>query len=218
MHVGILGGSFNPIHLGHLRVAEEVREALSLDRVLFIPAALPPHKVGHKLAAPADRLAMVRLAIRGNPYFRASVLELQRQGRSYSVDTLRALRQSHPEWKLSFIVGLDAFAEIGTWKEYRELFGLADFVVVSRPGFANRHLRRLLPVAARGDFWYAPDRLTLVHRSGHRVHFQTVTGLDISASAIRERVSRGASIRYLVPPAVERYIAARGLYTRRNKR
>lgn len=216
MRVGILGGSFNPVHFGHLRVAEEVREALRLDRVLFIPAALPPHKVGHRLAPPEHRLAMVRLAIRGNAAFAVSTIELERQGRSYSVETLRALRGQHPDWHLHFIVGLDAFAEIGTWKDYRELFALADFVVISRPGFALRPLRSLLPVAARKDFWYAPDRLTLHHRSGHTVAFQAVTGLDISATAIRSRVGQGKSIRYLVPAAVERYIAAHQLYRRRS--
>lgn len=216
MRVGILGGSFNPVHLGHLRAAEEVREALQLDRVLFVPAALPPHKVGHRLAAPRHRLAMVRLAIRDHPAFEVSSIELERRGRSYSVDTLRVLRARRPDWCLHFIVGMDAFAEIDTWKEYRELFALADFVVIPRPGFTPRPLRALLPVAARRDFWYAPDRLTLHHRSGHRVAFQSVTGFDISATAIRARVGQGKSIRYLVPTAVERYIATHRLYRRRS--
>jgi nicotinate-nucleotide adenylyltransferase len=218
MRVGILGGSFNPVHIGHLRVAEEVREGLTLDRILFVPASLPPHKVGRNLAAPEHRLAMVRLAVRGNRYFTASDLELARPGRSYSVDTLRSLQQAHPSWELFFILGVDAFAEIDTWKEYETLFHLADFVVVSRPGFPAENLLAILPVAAREHFWYAADRSTLHHRSGHRVRLRTVTALDISATAIRERVARGESIRYLVPDAVERYIRTHNLYARRSSR
>jgi len=213
--VGIFGGSFNPIHVGHLRAAEEVREAFALDRILFVPAALPPHKVRHQLALPEQRLAMVQRAIAGNPFFRASDLELHRGGRSYSIDTLRELRQRFPKWKLFFILGSDAFAEIHTWKEYEHLFELCDFVVVARPGVRVRCLRSLLPVATRKCFWYARDSLALVHRSGHKVWFQQITGLDVSATSIRQAVSRGRSIRYLVPPAVERYILQHGLYRRR---
>lgn len=216
LHVGVFGGSFNPIHIGHLRAAEEVREALHLDQVLFVPAALPPHKAPHHLAPPEHRLAMVALAIRGNPHFRVSDIELRRKGRSYSVDTVRELRQRFPQWHLRFILGSDAFAEIHTWKDFEQLFELCDFVVVSRPGTPVSRLRSLLPVATRQSFWYAADRLGLVHRSGHTVLFQQITGFDISASGIRHALHRGRSIRYLVPPAVERYITQHGLYQRRS--
>ncbi|GBD24985.1 Nicotinate-nucleotide adenylyltransferase [bacterium HR30] len=216
LRVGLFGGSFNPIHMGHLRAAEEVREAQGLDRILFIPAALPPHKRGHQLATPQQRLEMVRLAVAGNPFFRASDIELRRGGRSYSIDTLRELRQRFPRWQLYFILGTDAFSEIHTWKEFESLFELAHFVVVSRPGTPVVPLPRLLPVVTRRAFWYAANGLELIHRSGHRVIFQPVTGFDVSATAIRRKLQHGHSIRYLVPASVGRYIDRHQIYRRRS--
>lgn len=213
MRLGVFGGTFNPVHLAHLRCAEEAREALRLDRVLFVPAANPPHKGAAGLAGAAHRLAMLRLATRGHPAFRVSALEIERGGRSYSVDTLRQLRARLPaSTRLFFLLGVDQFREIGTWREYRELFSLAEFAVMTRPPHALAAPRTLLPVAARGEFCYGPDRKTLRHRSGNTITFLTVTALDISASVIRARLARGGSVRYLVPPAVERYIERHGLY------
>jgi nicotinate (nicotinamide) nucleotide adenylyltransferase len=140
MRIGIFGGTFNPIHLAHLRSAEEVRAALRLDHVLFIPSAAPPHKRSDGLTSPAHRLAMVRLAIRGNPHFRVSTIEIERRGRSYSVDTLRALRRRIPGARFFFIMGMDAFREIATWKEYRSLFALSNIVVTSRPPYDDTPL------------------------------------------------------------------------------
>ncbi|MBP1685972.1 MAG: nicotinate-nucleotide adenylyltransferase [Deltaproteobacteria bacterium] len=211
--IGILGGTFNPIHLGHLRSAEEVREAQGLDRVLFIPSASPPHKRHDGLASAAHRLAMVRRAVVGNPFFKVSTIEIERSGHSYSVDTLRALRAHMPRATFSFIMGTDAFLEIDTWKDYATIFELCDLVVTSRPPHAETALMDLLPVAVRDQFCYPDTELT--HRTGNRILFQHISGLDISASAIRERLAAGLSIRYLVPAAVERYIAHHGLYRRR---
>jgi len=215
MHIGIFGGTFNPIHLGHLRSAEEVREHQRLDRILFIPSATPPHKQATGVAAAHHRLAMVRLAIRGNPYFRVSTIELERTGRSYSIDTLRLLHQRLPRARFAFIIGLDAFREIATWKDYHSIFGLTDLVVTSRPPYAISSIRNALPVAVRTQFCYQPKTRTLEHRTGHRIVFQPLTDLDISASSIRAQLARRQSIRYLVPIAVERYIARHGLYARR---
>jgi nicotinate-nucleotide adenylyltransferase len=213
--IGIFGGTFDPIHVAHLRSAEEAREQLQLDEVLFVPAADPPHKRRRITAAP-HRLAMVRLAIAGNPAFRVSSLEIDRGGRSFTVDTLRALRARLPTTTaLSLLIGLDAFREIGTWKDYRTLFTLADVVVWSRPPLRLRAARALLPVAAQRDFCYGPGHRTLRHRTGNQIRFLTVTALDVSASDIRLRVRRGRSVRYLVPPAVERYLSRHGLYLRR---
>ena len=213
--IGVYGGTFDPIHVGHLRAAEDARERLALDSVLFIPCGDPPHKV-RRLAPAAHRLAMVRLAIAGNPRFRVSPLEVEREGRSYTVDTLRALRHRVPsQTRLTLLLGIDAFVEIGTWKDYRALFALADIAVWSRPAYRARALRTLLPVAARSEFCYGPNRETLRHQTGNEIHFLTVTALDVSASDIRLRLRRGASIRYLVPAAVERYIARHGLYSGR---
>jgi nicotinate-nucleotide adenylyltransferase len=215
--LGIFGGTFDPIHLAHLRCAEEAREALSLDRILFIPSASPPHKNG-AFASGADRLAMVRRAITGHPRFRASSIELDRSGRSYSIDTLHALRQRFPEpTKFVFLLGLDAFREIGTWKRYEELFSLADFAVLSRPPYRITSPRALLPVAARRHFCYGPNRRMLVHTSGNRIAFLAVTALDISASNIRQRARRGHSIRYLVPSSVASYLDRHQLYRHGNR-
>jgi len=211
--VGILGGTFNPIHLGHLRSAEEVREVQRLDRVLFIPSASPPHKRHEGLAPAQHRLAMVRRAVIGNPFFRVSTIEIERSGRSYSVDTLRALRARMPAAAFSFIMGTDAFREIETWKDYQSIFALCDLVVTSRPPRAETALIDLLPVAVRDQFCYLDGELT--HRTGNRIVFQRISGLDISASAIRDHRAAGLSIRYLVPPVVERYITRHGLYGRR---
>jgi len=211
--VGIFGGTFNPIHLAHLRSAEEVREAQGLDQILFIPSATPPHKRKHGLVSAEHRLAMVRLAIAGNPRFKVSTMEIDRLGRSYSVDTLRALHARMVGASFAFIMGLDAFREIDTWKEYERLFELTDLIVTSRPSLGAPELRRALPVAVRAQFCYHDHQLK--HRTGNRIIFQRISDLDISASAIRQRLSHGLSIRYLVPPAVERYIARHGLYAGR---
>ena len=211
--IGIFGGTFDPIHLGHLRAAEEAREQLALDAVWFVPNADPPHKTHRRITAATHRVAMVRRAIAGQPAFRVSTIELERPGRSYTVDTLRALQGRLPDaTRLVLLVGLDAFREIDTWKEYRALFTLADLAVWSRPPFRVHAPRALLPVAARPLFCYGPDRTTLVHHSGFQIQFLTVTALDISASDIRQRIRRGRSIRFLVPPAVERYLTREGLY------
>ena len=213
--IGVFGGTFDPIHLAHLRCAEEAREQLALDQILFIPAADPPHK-SRRITAAAHRLAMVRLATAGNQAFGVSAIEIERGGRSYTVDTLRELSAQLPAGTaLTLLIGLDAFREIGTWKDYRTLFALADLAVWSRPPDVIRRPLGLLPVAAQRDFCYRGGNDTLRHRTGNHIRFLTVTALDISASAIRRRRRRGLSTRYLVPEAVERYVSRYGLYARR---
>ena len=211
--IGVFGGTFDPIHVAHLRCAEEAREQLGLDRVLFVPAADPPHKAGRRIAAAHHRLAMVKLATAGNRRFRVSTVEMDRRGPSYSIDTLRSLRlRLAPGARLVLLLGLDAFRELDTWKEYRRLFTLADLAVWTRPPGGARATRALLPVAARREFCYAKDQRTLIHHTGTRIQFLTVTALDISASDIRRRLRHGQSVRYLLPPAVERYATREGLY------
>jgi nicotinate-nucleotide adenylyltransferase len=211
--VGILGGTFNPIHLGHLRAAEEVREAQGLDEVRFVPAALPPHKATAPLAPAAHRRRMVELAIDGVPGFRLSAVELERPGPSFSVDTLRAVRAEMGDAaRVVFILGYDAFRDFHTWKEHAAIFGLCDVVVVSRPPAPALLSREEIPLAARESFWYDSSSEVFRHRSGHVLTLQRITALDISAASIRARVAAGRSIRFLVPAAVESYIAAHGLY------
>ncbi len=212
MKTGILGGTFNPIHLAHLRIAEEVREACALDQVLFIPAAAPPHKAVAGEIPFAHRLAMIEAAIADNPDFRVSDLESRRSGKSFSVDTLEILRQADPDGARYFIVGLDSFRDIATWKEFLRLFELAHLVVTARPGVELPDPLAALPVAARSDFCYDGKLKKLRHRSGNTVIFLEETRLDISSTMIRRKVAANQSIRYLVPAPVAAYIAAHGLY------
>lgn len=211
--IGLFGGTFNPIHVGHLRAAEEVREAQALDEIRFMPAALPPHKEADGLATARDRVRMVELAVADVPGFRVFDLELDRPGPSYSVDSLRAVRaEVGADARLVFIIGLDAFREFHTWKEHAEIFGLVDIVVVTRPPWPERLSLEEIPLAARGTFGYDPASEAFRHESGHVLTLQRITALDISAAAIRDRVATHRSIRFLVPSAVESYIAKRGLY------
>ena len=199
MKIGILGGSFNPVHLGHLILAEQIREAAGLDRVLFIPASTPPHKPGTELAAGEHRFAMVRLAIEGNPFFDASDVELQRGGVSYTIDTILALRREHPDADFHFIIGADSVPELPTWYRTCELVELCTFLIGSRPGheIAWDLLAQALPAAT-------VERL--------RKNVISTIPIGISSSAIRLRIREGRSVRYLVPREVEEYIGKNGVY------
>ncbi len=209
MSLGVFGGTFNPVHLAHLRLAEEVREALALERVLFVPSADPPHKQS-ELAAATQRLEMVQLAIASNPSFEALDLELQRPGPSYSVDTLRALAERYAGQPLWFLMGTDTLAELDTWHEPETVVGLTNIAVVGRPGSTHCALELLLPERLAGSFVSGPGLLR--HASGHEIRSVPFPPLGISASDIRRRVARGASIRYLVPDTVIDYIQKKGLY------
>jgi nicotinate-nucleotide adenylyltransferase len=184
--VGILGGTFDPIHLGHLRAAENAREELGLGRVAFVPAAVPPHRAA-PVCSGRDRFAMVALATAGRAAFFASDAELERSGPSYTVDTLRAWQQERPGDDLVLLLGSDAYAELRSWREAEAVLGLCRIAVVARPGEAA-------DVAVQ-------DAL----RVGG-------PGLPVSSSEIRRRVREGRSVRYLVPDAVADYIEKRGLY------
>jgi nicotinate-nucleotide adenylyltransferase len=213
MKTGILGGTFNPIHNAHLRIAEEARDVFGLDRVIFIPAATPPHKPTVGELTFADRLEMVRLATAGNPHFTVSDMEAVRGGRSYSIDTLRALKLEFPEDELYFIVGADSFNDISTWREYAAIFAICNMVCVQRPGSTINSLAKALPVALAHEFCYDAAAKRLTHSSGHDVYSLHGVLLDISSSHIRHLVRGGHSIRYLVPDAVEQYIKEQRLYT-----
>lgn len=212
MKTGILGGTFNPIHLAHLRIAEEVRQACELEQVLFMPAADPPHKPVAGEVPFFHRLAMVRAAIADNPAFAASDLENRRQEKSFSVRTLEILQQENPQGEYFFIIGLDSFRDLTSWKDYQRLFALAHMVVVSRPGVDLEKPLTALPVAVQNEFCYASDTGMLHHKSGHILRFLTETRLEISSTRIREDLAAGRSIRYLVPSAVRNYIDVHGLY------
>ncbi|MEW6388065.1 MAG: nicotinate-nucleotide adenylyltransferase [Thermodesulfobacteriota bacterium] len=211
--LGLFGGTFNPIHYGHLRSGEEVAEALGLDQLWFVPAALPPHKASMEITPFAVRLEMTRLAVEEHPVLMVSDIEGQRPGKSYSIETLRLLHQKlGPNWELYFILGLDAILEISTWKDYRELFTLSHFVVLDRPGYDRRHLGKVLRREVHEGFKSLAGGAGFLHPSGYKVIFQATTLLDISATKIRGLVRQGQSIRYLLPERVRRYIMNNKLY------
>ncbi|MFZ5449558.1 MAG: nicotinate-nucleotide adenylyltransferase [Thermodesulfobacteriota bacterium] len=212
--LGLFGGTFNPIHYGHLRSAEEVCEALELTRLWFIPAGQPPHKAAQDVTSFEVRLEMTRLAVGDHPVMSVSDLEGRRPGRSYSIETLRQIRREMgPSWQLYFILGLDAVLEIATWKDYQDLFFLSNFVVLDRPGYDRQLLGEVLLKEVNPQFRPLGEKQGFQHPSGHKVLFQETTLLDISGTAIRNRVRRGGSIRYLLPEAVRRYIIKHKLYT-----
>ena len=202
--VGILGGTFDPIHFGHLIIADQVREALELDRVLFIPAAMPPHKLEEQVTPAVERAAMVELAIAGNPGFSMCPIELERSGPSYTVDTLAELADEAARQRVDrefhFILSVEALALFKSWHEPARLLELARLAVVARPGApmpVGRRLGALLPGGAA---------------SMSRVECIKTMLIAHSASDVRARVASGRSIRYLVPPAVETYIRDHRLY------
>jgi nicotinate-nucleotide adenylyltransferase len=217
MKTGILGGTFNPIHLAHLRIAEEVRLACGLDRVLFMPAATPPHKPLAGDIPFAHRYAMVEAAVADNPYFSACDLEAQRPGKSYSVATLEILHGRFPLDEFYFIIGMDSYRAIDTWKDYSRLFELTNLVVAARPGHTGDDPLALLPVVIREQFCYDIQSNVLRHDSGNRVIMLQETFLDISSTRIRQQVAEQGSIRYLVPSVVENYICRHALYRCRER-
>jgi nicotinate-nucleotide adenylyltransferase len=212
MKIGLMGGTFNPVHLAHLRIAEEARELCALDRVLFIPAADPPHKPLAGDVPFSQRYEMVRLAIAGNPAFELSDIEGRRAGKSYSIDTIGHFRAEHPEYDLFFIIGSDSFLEIGQWHRYAEIFRSCNLIVVERPGCPVKDPSSSLPVAIRKEFSYNAACHTLEHQLGWQVHFLRGCPLDISSTEIRQLTSSGRSITYLVPPDVEEYIKEQRIY------
>jgi nicotinate-nucleotide adenylyltransferase len=211
VRVGLFGGTFNPIHLAHLRAAEEAREGCALDRVEFVLAATPPHKPDRGLASVEDRRRMLELAVAGHSAFAVNTSEVERDGPSYSIDTIVAAQTRAPDARFTFVLGADAFAEIESWKRFDEIFTHCDVCVLSRPGVIIERP----PIALANAFCYDPDRRVYAHASGTALTFLPITPLMISASDIRQRCAAGRSIRFLVPPAVEAYIATRGLYTGR---
>lgn len=196
--LGIMGGTFDPIHIGHLACAEQVREAYELDAVIFVPAGNPVFKRDKQVTSPEHRLAMCRLAVKSNPAFDASAIEVERGGDTYTVDTLRQLKAHYPNnVELYFITGADAVFSIVKWRESSEIAKLARLIGVTRPGYElSTEKKRYL--AEQSDF---------------SVSYTEVTALAISSSDLRARVCSGKSIRYLVMQSVLDYIAERGLYS-----
>jgi nicotinate-nucleotide adenylyltransferase len=195
-HIGILGGTFNPPHMGHLVMAQEALDQLGLDRVVFMPVATPPHKEAREDPGAEARVELCRLAVADDERFAVSELEIRRGGASYTVDTLRELHELQPEHDLTFIVGGDMAQSLPAWREPEAVLALATLAVAEREGVHREDVARRLEPLHRGD----------------RVAFFEMPRIDVSSSAIRRRVAEGRPIRYLVPDAVAEAIAARDLY------
>lgn len=196
MRLGIMGGTFDPIHYGHLFIAEEARVHFCLDSVMFIPNGSPPHKPDRAITPAVHRYAMAQIATRSNAAFDCSPVELNRSGPSYTVDTLDLLREAYPEAELFTITGVDAIAEILTWKRHADVIQKTTFIAATRPGFDYQILKDRLPES------YVNKILAVGS-----------TALGISSTEIRTRVRQGRPIRYLTPDGVADYIAQYGLYT-----
>ncbi|MCX7858013.1 MAG: nicotinate-nucleotide adenylyltransferase [Deltaproteobacteria bacterium] len=210
MKVGILGGTFDPIHYGHLRATEEVRESFGLERVILVPVNIPPHKKNFKVSPVHDRMHMVKMAIEGNEALSVSEIEVARGGISYTIDTIIEFEKEFRD--VYYLVGIDAFHEIDTWHLYEELFYHANFVIMARPSKRTFKGLESFPEKVREKITKI-DENTYKHVSSKLVYVMGVTQMDISSSKIREYVKKGYSIKYLVPPSVEQYIYQRRLYT-----
>ena len=198
MKIGIMGGTFDPIHLGHLATAESVREIFALDEILFIPAARPPHKLTRHVTDEIHRLAMTNLATRSNKFFRVSDIELKRTGLSYTLDTMDALhKQFGATTELFFIIGADSLADLSKWHEAKKLVERSHFIATTRSGVD-------VDFSATEKFFGAA--------ASEHIHRVTTPAIEISSTEIRERVKSGRSIKYLVPEAVEEYILREELY------
>lgn len=196
MRLGIMGGTFDPVHYGHLVIAEEARYEFALDRVVWVPAGDPPHKQSREVVSQEHRYAMVLLATASHPAFEVSRLELERSGPSYTVDTIRAFSELRPEAELFFITGADATLEILTWHRHDDLIRMCRFIAVTRPGYDLNRLSAELPepYLARISTIQAP-------------------GVDISSTDLRQRLRDGEPVKYLVPEAVEAYLQKHRLYS-----
>lgn len=199
LKIGICGGTFDPIHLGHLAVAELVRSEYNLDKVLFIPSGMPPHKNLENVTAPIHRLNMVKCAVSSNPFFEAVALEVERSGYTYTVDTLKELRGLYPEGtEFYYIIGADVVMDLLSWKNAPEVFKLTNFIAVMRPGFSNEAFN---------------ERLVFL-RSKYEMNISSyqIPLLDISSTFVRDRIKEKKSVKYLVDRDVEEYIIENHLY------
>ncbi len=190
MRLGIFGGTFNPPHIGHLITTESVREQFDLDKLIFIPAFSPPHKFDTQIALPHQRYEMINLAIKNNRYFSVSDLELKREGKSYTIDTINSLLQSYQNSKLYLIIGMDNLIDFPNWKSPLEIVNKVELIVMNRPGY----------------------NLELRNEYIRYANVVRVPNIDVSSTDIRRRVKMGRSIKYLVPAEVEQHIIKKGLY------
>ncbi len=216
--IGIFGGTFNPIHMGHLKAARRVQRKYLLKNVLFIPSYIPPHKESIEIASPIHRLKMVELALASYPQFIPSSIEIDAREKSYSIITLRKIKKLFPKTLILFILGIDAFLEIDTWKDYHQVLKQCFFVVISRPGYRLQDARRVIEgkykermAEVLEDEEIREDMFT-----SYKIFLFPMDSLDLSSTEIREKIKRGDSVKGMVPEAVEIYIDKNSLYRDKN--
>ncbi|MDI3508053.1 MAG: nicotinate-nucleotide adenylyltransferase [Clostridiales bacterium] len=204
MHrIGLMGGTFDPIHYGHLVTAEEIRDKFNLEKVIFVPSGHPPHKIERHVSDQEHRYLMTFLATAPNPFFEVSRMEIDRQGPTYTIDTIKQFKAEYgDEYEFYFITGADAIFEILTWKDAEQLLGLCEFIAATRPGFNNNDIKAQL------------EHIT--SRYGKEVYSVEVPSLAISSTDIRQRIREGRPIKYLLPESVEYYIKKCNLYIKRD--
>jgi len=213
MRWGILGGTFDPIHFGHLRGAEEMLKIFNLNRIIFIPSSRPPHKLEAEITAFNHREQMIRLAIEDNVNFSFSDVEKLREGKSYSVETVEYILNKYmKDLELYFIVGQDAFQAVTTWKDWERLLLLCNFAVMTRPGYDDMRLNEILPKEFAEKFTYDKKIDGFTGPTGYTIYFRHTSFLDISSSGMRDMFKAGDSIRYLTPDKVRQYIVKNSLY------
>jgi len=220
MRIGLFGGTFNPVHYGHLRAAKEVCEGFSLEKLYFIPSALPPHKDIQEVVSAVDRLEMTRLAVAGNPEFILSDVELKRSGLSYTIDTVRHFKKNlNAKTELFLVMGIDAFLDIDTWKSFKHLFRMLPMIIMTRPlpegrphGLERENMTAFIRENISPSYQFSEKDGCYRHDGHHPVYRFNISMLDISGTKIRKLIKQGRSIRFLVPESVETYIQERGIY------
>jgi nicotinate-nucleotide adenylyltransferase len=220
MQIGLFGGTYNPVHIGHLRAALEVKEGFALDEVILIPAALPPHKMPGEVADAADRLHMLNLALEKAPGLTVSDVELKRSGPSYTIDTVAHFKHALPDQSRIFLImGLDAFLEFDSWKSYDELLLQIPFIIINRPKSGSaakdpgwKRMEKFIADKISSDYVFSESGSCYRARNKQPIHIFEVASLDISSTRIRNLINRGRSIEFFVPPKVADFINTKGLY------
>jgi nicotinate-nucleotide adenylyltransferase len=220
MRIGLFGGTFNPVHFGHLRAALEVKAGFDLDEVILIPAALPPHKTPGEVADAADRLQMLNLALEDSPGLKLSDVEIKRSGPSYTIDTVLHFKHTLPDQsRIYLIMGLDAFLDIDTWKSYDELLFKIPFIIINRPksgitgdDFDWKFMENYVTSKISTDYVFSASQSCYRAKNKQPVYVFEVTVLDISSTRVRNLINEDRSIRYLVPRKVAEFINSKGLY------
>jgi nicotinate-nucleotide adenylyltransferase len=212
--IGLFGGTFNPIHSGHIRAAEIVQKRLKLDKVLFIPSYIPPHKDSEGIASPAHRMKMVELALHSHPRFIPSSIEVDAEERSYSIITLGKIKKLYPNSRIFFILGVDAFLEIDTWKNHEQVLEQCSFVVISRPGFRLEEAEPVIQGISREMMCKLSESENIDEGMlrNRKIFLLSIDALDVSSSDIRKKIKKGESIQKIVPDEVSSYIQRNNLY------